>query len=82
MPSTDSDLFTAFPYVSALAYVDSFGGLVPCRVEYVEPDGRIAVRITADRAGYRKGEVCTFVRTSVVDRRKVHVVGGQYRIRP
>ncbi|MGK5496420.1 hypothetical protein [Streptomyces sp. URMC 125] len=70
-----------------LAYVDSFGPLVPVKVlEVIEPAngheirGRIKVKVTADRPGYRRGEVFTQDAYRVVPRKHVYTRRGQYRI--
>lgn len=82
MTSADTDITAPFPYVGALAYMDSLSGLIPCRVDWVDADGvGVGIRITADRKAYRKGEVLHALRRYVVARTAVHVVGGQYRIR-
>ncbi len=64
-----------------LAYVDSFAGLVPCKVISLDWHARTAeVRITADRGAYKKGETYTGHTNRVVNRAHVVRRSGQYRI--
>lgn len=78
-PSTDPIAYGP----GILAYVDSFGGLVPARVERVHyvPTLRATgvlripeVSITADRPGYARGDRVTMSESRVVPR--VHVIGA------
>jgi hypothetical protein len=68
--------------VGCLAYLDSFSGLIPCRVLSIGQTG-VNVEITARRAkAYRRGERLFGVSSSrVVSRKSVFVRNGQYRIR-
>jgi hypothetical protein len=43
-------------YPGELAYLDTFSGLVPCRVVGIYTSGRPIIRLTATRGAYRKGE--------------------------
>jgi hypothetical protein len=70
-----------------LAYIDSFSGLVPCKVLAVEPgpygtSGTWArVRVTAPRPAYRRGEeTAGAVGRSIVARRQVLRVQHSTRI--
>jgi hypothetical protein len=65
-----------------LAYLDSFSGLIPCRVLSVGQTG-VNVKITARKAKvYRRGERIYGVSSlRVVSRESVFVRGGQFRIR-
>lgn len=74
-----------------LAYLDTFAGLVPCKVLQVleEYDGRtvggegrgnLQVRVTAKRGAYRPGEVLTAGGRSVVPRAFVIRYNGSQRI--
>lgn len=70
-----------------LAYIDSFSGLVPCKVLYIsEPDEYgghyIKVKVTASRNGYKRGTVETFTGRIIVPRDAVYLRCHQYRIRP
>lgn len=67
--------------VGTLAYIDSFGGLIKCKV--VDGDGDdVRVIITgASLAGYRKGESYWRNVSYVVPRDRVRRSGGTYRIR-
>jgi len=74
--------------VGCLAYLDSFYGLVPCRVlSIVGKSGmantgqHITVRLTASRQAYKRGETIESNALHVVPRRAVCVRCGQYRIR-
>jgi hypothetical protein len=64
-----------------LAVIDTFGGLVPCRVEAVTDDGRVTVRVTAARPGWRRGELPTLAPWDVVPRDMIRRRGGRLRIR-
>ena len=68
--------------VGELAYADFFrGGLVPCKVVAIETagcgrwasGGKIVVRLTADRGGYRRGEIHTCNASSVVPRKMARI---------
>jgi hypothetical protein len=64
-----------------LAYLDSFIGLVPCKVLSVE-DRAVTLKITATRGPYKRGEVLTRYANSVVPRPAVWRRKHQYAIRP
>lgn len=79
----------------ALAFVDSFAGLVPCRVDSIEgadrPDNRAStsqratVTVTADRGPYRVGEKLTdsvlwVIPRGAIVRRKFSSTIGAYRV--
>lgn len=78
--------FAGYPVrVGDLAYVDSFAGLVPCRVDRFfmgDPSNPLAyVTVTAARPGYLVGEqISGRIDRNVIARASVHVRGGQYRI--
>lgn len=74
-----ADPFAAFPAHGDLAYMDTFSGLIPCRVDAVDDDGA-HVTVTADRGAYRKGEAFHIIARYVVPRRAVKVRGGRYVI--
>jgi hypothetical protein len=70
-----------------LAYVDTFSGLVPCKVlRVIEPctlsvtSGRIEVKLTATRGAYKRGEVLIETGQDVVPRERVYVRAYQQRI--
>lgn len=77
----------------SLAYVDTFAGLVPCKVLSVSKGGpfpgwiatgenALCVKLTATRQAYRKGETIeNRTAAQVVPRSHVITRGGQYRIR-
>ena len=77
--------------MSILAFVDSSGGLVPCRVVSIHCDTRgssvglaIHCKITASRAGYDRGDFVTFSARTVVPRYAVYrsrQACGQTRIK-
>lgn len=65
----------------ALAYIDSFAGLIPCKVEApADADGAVQVAVTADRPGWPRGERHTLADGHVVARDRVHLRSGVYRI--
>lgn len=63
-----------------LAYLDTFAGLVPCRVEYVtESDGMAHIVLTATRGAYKRGERLTEPLRDIVAR-QTHTRGGSLRV--
>lgn len=70
------------------AYIDCFSGLVPCVITKVcEPGegsfalaGRIEVRVTANRPGYKCGEIVFGTASCIVPRKQVRVRCGKYRV--
>lgn len=69
----------------SLAYLDTFCGLIPCRVNSIRDTsaGRIAsVTITGARTGYAKGTTEDRSTLHVIPRRAVVTRSGQYRILP
>lgn len=75
-------------HVGELAYLDTFSGLVPCRVlgwvkedPYFGDRDELQVKLTATRGAYRRGEVSQWPVGTVVPRSSVRVRSGQYRIR-
>ena len=67
--------------VGTFAYLDTFAGLVPCKVTAISGEG-ITIRLTATRGAYKRGEVLTYERgDSIVPRECVYVRDYQYRIR-
>jgi hypothetical protein len=77
------------PGAGALAYLDSFGGLVPVTVtRVIEPghgsratQGKIEFRVNANKGGYRKGEIATSSAANVVPRSNVRQRKWGARIR-
>lgn len=67
--------------LGTLAYVDTFGGLVPCKVVNATGQGHVTVRITATRRGYLKGERLTFTDDRVVPRDRIRTRSGQEIVR-
>ena len=69
----------------ALAYFDTFAGLVPCRVTEIfttaAPGYSVRFKITATRGAYKRGETLDSHSRNVVPRSAVFVRSGQYRIR-
>lgn len=98
-PRTKGDMNTQYSETNGhtfqagtLAFVDSFGGLVPCKVVavskggpfpgWIVAQGEISVKVTASRAGYRKGELLTGrAASNIIPRSQVVTRKGQYRIR-
>lgn len=68
--------------VGCKAYLDSFSGLVACRVLAIGATG-VNIEVTATRAkAYRRGERLFGVSAlRVVPRKSVVIRNGQYRIR-
>jgi hypothetical protein len=64
------------------AYVDSFAGLIPCKVLSVHNKWEVSVKLTGTRGAYKRRETITENSLHVVPRAAVHVRNGQYRIRP
>lgn len=62
-----------------LAYIDSFAGLVPCKVLAIGTE-RVRVNITATRGAYKRGTDSEHARSVIIPRGAVYVRGGQYRI--
>ena len=72
-----------------LAYLDTFAGLVPCKVvSMTGENGRpsssqtIVVRLTASKGAYKRGETIESNGLHVVARGAVYVSSGMFRIRP
>jgi hypothetical protein len=65
-----------------LAYLDTFAGLIPCKVTAAHDERHVTVRVTADRRAFRRGELITSRVGSggVIPRTAVYTRGGQYRI--
>ncbi len=72
--------------VGSLAYIDSFCGLIACRVTDIQPSvysKEVTAVVTARKArGYAKGDSVTFPSHYIIPRDAVRVRSGQYRIRP
>lgn len=68
-----------------LAYLDSFAGLVPCRVLSIGPGSlvmqSVRVEITAKHGPYHKGETVETNGLHAVPRKAVYCRGGHYKIR-
>ena len=64
-----------------LAYIDSFAGLVPCKVIEIT-DGAVTVKITATRGAYKRGTIESHSAHYVVPRSAVRVRAWQYKISP
>lgn len=75
--------------VGALAYVDTFSGMVPCVVVGVLRESHgfivgdrdsVTVRLTADRGAYKRGEITSASASNIIPRKMRFVRSGQYRI--
>lgn len=65
-----------------LAYIDSFSGLIPCKVMDIAEDGKeMIVRVTANRPGWYRGDICLKFPKDIIPRKSVFVRCGQYHIR-
>lgn len=76
--------------VGTLAYLDTFAGMIPCKVIRVEKpgsgqyvaNGSITVKLTATRGAYKKGEILDRQSASqVVPRNHRYIRSGIYRVR-
>ncbi|MGI0133672.1 MAG: hypothetical protein ACREBW_01780 [Candidatus Micrarchaeaceae archaeon] len=68
--------------VGTKAYLDSFVGLVPCKVLAISEEHRVTVKLTAQRGAYKRGEVLPDQSARhIVPRSAVFIRCGQYRIR-
>ena len=72
-------------YPGELAYIDSFAGLIPCKVTAVYPSHDIAtivaVRVTAKRGHYQRGDNLMFPHYRIVPRTSIYTHSGTYRIK-
>jgi hypothetical protein len=71
----------------SLAYLDTFAGLVPCKVLRVWraddwPHMRADVQITATRGAYKRGALETFPAKDCPPRDAIRTRCGQFRIVP
>ena len=75
--------------VGSLAYLDSFSGLVPCKVLAIKKDPEnpdslfwtdVTFRVTAKRPGFERGEKLTCHGRSVIPRDAVRVRNHKYVI--
>jgi hypothetical protein len=71
-----------------LAYLDTFAGLVPCKVVKMEgasgfpsSSQTVVVKLTTSKGAYRRGEIIESNGLHVVARGAVYVRGGQFRIK-
>lgn len=55
-----------------LAFLDSFNGMIPCRVDKIDSGRNCSITVTANRGPYRKGERLTFSSLHVAPRKAVH----------
>lgn len=68
------------------AYYDAFAGLVPCKVidiqsDYTMSGGHLVTfKVTANRPGYKRGELLSASSLFVVPREAVYMQDHQYRI--
>lgn len=63
-----------------LAYIDSFLGLIPCKVIAVNNE-KLTVKITATRKAYKRGEILEKPHSYVIPRDCIYTINGIYRIR-
>lgn len=75
-----ADPFAEFPATGDLAALDTFSGLVPCRVVDPNTAQGVAVTVTADRGAYRKGETVYMPARYVIPRTAIRVRGGRFVI--
>ena len=67
-------------HIGALIFLDSFSGRGPAKVTGYTPRGEIAVKVTARRGAYRRGEHTTFTPSGCIPRAHVRVRSGHFRI--
>lgn len=65
-----------------LAYLDSFSGLIPCKVLRLVHSRCLEIQITTTRGAYKRGDVLEQSPHSVVPRSAVRLQAHTYRIRP
>ena len=72
----------------SLAYFDSFGGLIPCKVIQVAKGDpyngwavSITVQLTATRGTYKKGEILKLSSAKCIPRPQIVRRSGMYKIR-
>ena len=71
---------TRFP-IGSLAYLDSFGGLIPCKVTGVDANGQVQARVTALRGAYSPGDLSQWMsQRHIIPRSHVRRFRGQYMI--
>ena len=63
-----------------LAYIDTFAGLVKCKILEILPCKWVRVKITATKGAYMKGEVQTRCFHWVIPRKQLRIKSGIYRI--
>lgn len=67
-----------------LAYLDSFAGLVPCRIvavgDWSDRYSMARIKLTANRGAYKRGEFMTVILGSIFPRHALVTRNGQYRI--
>ena len=69
-----------FP-IGSLAYLDSFAGLVPCKVTGVNAVGEVQARVTARRGAYLPGDASPWMQPRyIIPRSHVRRFRGQYMI--
>lgn len=66
---------------SLFAYLDTFSGLVPCKVLCGDPRGGVRVKVTATRGAYKRGELVTMAQNWVYPRDCLRRVRGSYGTR-
>ena len=70
--------------IMTLAYIDSFAGLIPCRIaavgDWSDRYSLAKVQVTATRGAYKRGEWIETTLSRLVPRKAVHLRNGQYRI--
>ena len=75
--------------VGALAYLDTFSGMVPCVIVGVIRESHgfivgdrdaVSVRLTANRGAYKRGEVISASASNIIPRKMRFVRSGKYRI--
>lgn len=71
------------------AYIDSFSGLIPCKVTEItrshDPhttirDTMVTVTVTANRGSYHEGDTTTRIGSMIIPRSKVFLRTGQYHV--
>ena len=68
-----------------LAYLDSFAGIIPCRIvavgDWNDSGSEARIQITTNRKGYQRGEVLTVTLRNVVPRNAIKRRNGALMIK-
>jgi len=70
-------------YPGELAYIDSFMGLIKCKVLSVNPGfpTQVTVKVTSSGRGYARGEIVTYRNDYIIPRGNIFTSCRTYKIR-